>query len=27
VKIADDAIEMDYGLPLVWKQEGVVAVR
>ncbi|MCM3744213.1 bifunctional adenosylcobinamide kinase/adenosylcobinamide-phosphate guanylyltransferase [Sporosarcina luteola] len=27
VKLADDAIEMDYGLPLYWKKEGQVAVR
>ncbi|MCM3636438.1 bifunctional adenosylcobinamide kinase/adenosylcobinamide-phosphate guanylyltransferase [Sporosarcina luteola] len=27
VKLADDAIEMDCGLPLYWKKEGQVAVR
>ena len=27
VQIADDAIEMDFGMPLYWKKEGVVAVR
>ncbi|MFS0690513.1 bifunctional adenosylcobinamide kinase/adenosylcobinamide-phosphate guanylyltransferase [Sporosarcina sp. 179-K 8C2 HS] len=27
VKLADDAIEMDYGLPLYWKKEGRVTVQ
>lgn len=27
VKRADDAIEMDYGMPMYWKKEGQVAVR